>query len=48
MGTRLSFLQKSGQERLGWQTLKSATTEIITPTKSAKTPSKMPPKLTEA
>ena len=48
MGTRLSFLQKSGQGRLGWQTLKSATIENVTPTKSAKAPSKTPPKLTEA
>ena len=42
MGTRLSFLQKSGQGRLGWQTSKSSTTENIAPTKSAKAPSKMP------
>ena len=27
MGTRLSFLQKSGQGRLGWQTSKSVTGE---------------------
>ena len=33
METRLSFLQKSGQGRLGWQTSKSATTESITPTR---------------
>ena len=48
MGTRLPFLQKSGQGRLGWQTSKSATAENIIPAKNAKAPSKMPPKLTEA
>ena len=42
MGTRLLFLQKSGQGRLGWQTSKSATTENITPAKKCKGPSKMP------
>ena len=48
MGTRLSFLQKSGQGRLGWKTSKSAITENITPTKSARAPNKTAPKLTEA
>ena len=48
MGTRLSFLQNSGQGRLGWQISKSAKAENITLAKSAKAPSKMPPKLTEA
>ena len=48
MGTRLSFLQKSGQGRLGWQASRSAITKNITPTKSAKALRKMAPKLTEA
>ena len=42
MGTRLSFLQKSGQGRLEWQTSKSATTENITPAKSAKAQARCP------
>ena len=42
MGTRLPFLQNSGQGRLGWQTSKSATAENITPAKSAKAPSNCP------
>ena len=48
MGTRLSFLQKSGQGRLGWQTSKSVTAENVTPAKSAKATNKTPPKVTEA
>ena len=48
MGTRLYFLQKSVQGRLGWQTTKLATAENITRAKSAKAPTKMPPKLTDA
>ena len=47
-GDQIVLAAKSGQGRLGWQTSKSATAENITPAKSAKTPSKMPPKLTEA
>ena len=46
-GLDCPFCRKSGQGRLGWQTSKSATAENITPAKSAKAPSKMPPKLTE-
>ena len=42
MGTRLPFLQNSGQGRLAWQTSKSATAENITPAKSAKPKARCP------
>ena len=42
MGTGLSFLQKSGQRRLGWQTSKSGTAENITPAKSERPQARCP------
>ena len=49
MGTKLSLLQKPGEERLGWQAPKP-TSGGSAPTRSTKTPSKTSsnPKLSEA
>ena len=47
-GPDCPFCKNQDKEDWDWQTSKSATTENITPTKSAKAPSKTPPKLTEA
>ena len=42
MGTRLPFLQESGQGRLGWQTSKSATAENITEPKVKRSQARCP------
>ena len=47
-GDQIVLSAKSGQGKLGWQTSKSVTARKHHPAKSAKAPSKMPPKLTKA